>query len=71
MNRPDEDMVGETHEGHRARDTRGDSGILWLAQQCRSNNIRIESLVRQAERACDPELAAFFRRASALSQQFA
>ena len=64
-------MVTRTREAHRTRDTREDSGIVWLAQQCQNNNVRLESLVRQAERARDPELAAFFRRACAVSSRLA
>jgi hypothetical protein len=47
------------------------ASIVWLATQCRNNNVKLESLARQAERARDPELAAFFRRAHAISQQLA
>jgi hypothetical protein len=48
-----------------------DSGIRWLAEQCRKNNVRLESLAHHAELAHDPELAAFFRRAQAVSQRLA
>ena len=64
-------MVIKTRETHRNRSTREDSGIVWLAEQCRNNNVRLESLARQAERARDPELAAFFRRACAVSERLA
>jgi hypothetical protein len=42
-----------------------------LATQCRNNKVRLESLVRQAENARDPELADFFRRAQAISEGLA
>jgi hypothetical protein len=62
-------MVTQTRELHHAAGARDDSGIRWLASECRNNNVRIESLVRQAEEARDPELAAFFRRAFVASQR--
>jgi hypothetical protein len=66
-----EDMVTQARELHHAADARDDSGIRWLASECRNNNVRIESLVRQAEEARDPELAAFFRRTFAASRRLA
>ena len=46
-----------------------DSSIIWLAELCHTNQVQLESLVRQAEQARDPELAEFFRRTHALSQR--
>jgi hypothetical protein len=40
-----------------------DSSIAWFAEQCLSNDVRLESLIRSAERAGDRQLAEFFRRA--------
>jgi hypothetical protein len=65
-------MVITTRELHHTADPRDDdSGIVWLAEQCRNNKVRLESLVGQAEKARDPELAAFFRRACAVGQRLA
>jgi hypothetical protein len=73
MKRPgDEDVVTGISEPARSAGERdAQSSIVWLAAQCRRNNVRLESLARQAERARDPELAAFFRRAHAISQRLA
>jgi hypothetical protein len=46
-------------------------GLVWIAEECRSNNVKLERLVRAAERAHDREVAAFFRRALAVSQRLA
>ena len=46
-----------------------DPNLLWFAEQCRSNDVRFEALVRHAERARDRELADFFRRAQAASHK--
>jgi hypothetical protein len=40
-----------------------DSNIIWFAEQCRSNHVPLESLIKSAERAGDRPLADFFRRA--------
>ena len=40
-----------------------DSNIIWFAEECLNNGVRLESYVRTAERAGDWQLAAFFRRA--------
>jgi hypothetical protein len=43
-------------------DTR-DSNIIWFAEECLNNGVRLESYVRAAERAGDRQLADFFRAA--------
>lgn len=48
-----------------------DPGIVWFAEQCRSNQVRFEALIRNAELVRDPEMAAFFRRAEAVGQTLA
>jgi hypothetical protein len=40
-----------------------DSSIVWFAEQCLSNDVRLDSLIKGAERAGDTQLAEFFRRA--------
>jgi hypothetical protein len=46
-----------------------DPNLIWFAEECKSNHVRVEALIRYAERARDPELAAFFRRARAVSER--
>ena len=46
-----------------------DPNLVWFAEQCNTNHVQVEALVRHAERARDPELAAFFRRAQAVSHK--
>jgi hypothetical protein len=48
-----------------------DPGILWFAEQCRTNQVRFEALIRNAERVRDLEMAAFFRHAEAVGQTLA
>jgi hypothetical protein len=49
-------------------DTRDrDSNVVWFAEQCQTNAVRLEALVKSAERAGDWPLADFFRRAQAAS----
>jgi len=43
-----------------------DPNLVWFAEQCQSNHVRIDALIRGAERARDPDMAAFFRRAQSL-----
>jgi hypothetical protein len=38
-------------------------GVVWFAEECRRNGIRVESCIWRAERAGDSQLAEFFRRA--------
>jgi hypothetical protein len=46
-----------------------DPNLLWFAEQCKANDVRFDALLRHAERARDPELADFFRRAQAVSHK--
>jgi hypothetical protein len=62
----------------RTREPRHDSGlehedpnIIWFAEECAANHVRLDALVRYAERLRDVELAAFFRRAQAVGQRLA
>jgi hypothetical protein len=43
-----------------------DPNLVWFAEQCQNNHVRIDALIRSAERARDPDMAAFFRRAESL-----
>ncbi len=40
-----------------------DYNITWFVEQCLSNAPRLDTYIDDAERADDPELADFFRRA--------
>jgi hypothetical protein len=42
-----------------------DSNIIWFAEECLNNGVRLERYVRAAERSGDQQLAEFFRRALA------
>lgn len=48
--------------------TEDDPNVLWFAEECQSNNVRIDALIHSAELARDPEMAAFFRRAKQVLQ---
>jgi hypothetical protein len=46
------------------RDAGGtDSNIIWFADECLNNGVRLERYVQSAERGGDLQLADFFRRA--------
>jgi hypothetical protein len=46
-----------------------DYNLIWFAQQCLSNVLRLGIYVKDAERAGDSELAAFFGRAQGESRK--
>jgi hypothetical protein len=46
-----------------------DYNIIWFTEACLSNALRLETYIRDAERAGDTELADFFRRAQAESRK--
>ena len=46
-----------------------DYNIIWFAEQCLSNVLRLEQYIQDAERAGDNELADFFRRAQGESRK--
>jgi hypothetical protein len=46
-----------------------DSSIVWFAEQCVSNDVPLEALIKGAERAGDVQLAEFFRRARDASRR--
>ena len=43
-----------------------DPNLVWFAEQCQTNHVRIDALIRSAERAHDADMAAFFRRAQSM-----
>lgn len=46
-----------------------DYNIIWFAQACLDNVLRLETYVQDAERAGDSELADFFRKAQGDSRK--
>jgi hypothetical protein len=46
-----------------------ESSVAWFATECRRNGVRIERHIESAERAGDPEMAEFFRRAQREADQ--
>jgi hypothetical protein len=48
-----------------------DPNIVWFAEECRRNHVKIETLVRHAERIRDLDLAAFCRRAEDVGRKLA
>jgi hypothetical protein len=63
-------MEASAREGGRVTGPNDDDpGLIWFVEECKSNRVRVEALIRHAERAHDPELAAFFRRARAVSER--
>ena len=46
-----------------------DYNIIWFAEACLSNALRLEGYIKDAEQAGDTELAEFFRRAQGESRK--
>ena len=46
-----------------------DYNLIWFAEACLSNALRLETYIQDAERAEDSELAEFFRRAQGESRK--
>lgn len=46
-----------------------DYDVIWFVEQCLGNVLRLETYVKDAERADDSELAEFFRRAQETSRK--
>ena len=46
-----------------------DYNLIWFAEQCLSNALRLETYISDAERDGDQELADFFRRAQGESRK--
>jgi len=70
--REEDVMDASTRErGHVAAAGDEDPNVIWFAEQCQTNQVRFEALIRSAEWARDPELAAFFRRAQQVAGRLA
>jgi hypothetical protein len=46
-----------------------DYNVIWFAEQCLSNVLRLETYIEDAEREDDSELAEFFKRAQETSRK--
>jgi hypothetical protein len=60
-------MTAET--GHITGTKDKDYDIIWFAEACLSNALRLENYIHDAERAGDQELVEFFRRAQRESRK--
>jgi hypothetical protein len=60
-------MSAET--GHITGTKDKDYNIIWFAEACLSNALRLETYIQDAEREGDDELADFFRRAQTESRK--
>ena len=56
-------------QGHVTALKDADPNLVWFAEQCQTNHVRLEALVRRAERAHDADMAAFFRRAETVAHR--
>ena len=61
-------MYATSHRPGREADTRN-PGLIWFAEECLNNGVRLERYIDSAERRGDQQLAEFFRRALAESGQ--
>ena len=52
--------------GHVTPVQEDDPNLVWFAEQCQTNHVRLDALIRRAERAHDADMAAFFRRAQSM-----
>ena len=58
-----------TETGQVTGTTDKDYNLIWFAEQCMSNALRLETYIVDAERAGDRDLAEFFRRAQGESRK--
>ncbi len=63
------DVRTETETGDITGTADKDYNIIWFTETCLTNVLRLETYVKDAERAGDNELAEFFRRAQAESRK--
>jgi hypothetical protein len=67
--RREEDPVSTTETGQTTGTKDKDYNIIWFAEACLSNALRLETYVQDAEREGDNDLAEFFRRAQGESRK--
>jgi len=63
------DTRSETETGEFTGTADKDFNIIWFAEKCLSNALRLETYIKDADRAGDQELAEFFRKAQADSRK--
>jgi hypothetical protein len=61
--------VSTTETGHVTGTKDKDYNIIWFAEACLSNALRMETYIQDAEREGDSELAELFRRAQGESRK--
>jgi hypothetical protein len=61
--------VSTTETGQATGTKDKDYNIIWFAEACLSNALRLETYVQDAEREGDNDLAEFFRRAQGESRK--
>jgi hypothetical protein len=62
-------MAFDTETGDITGTKDKDYDIIWFVEACLSNALRLETYIKDAERADDNELAEFFRRAQSESRK--
>jgi hypothetical protein len=62
-------MTSGTETGQVTGTKDKDYNIIWFAEACLSNTLRLETYIQDAERDGDTELAGFFRRAQGESRK--
>jgi hypothetical protein len=62
-------MTVDVETGHVTGTMDKDYNIIWFTEACLSNALRLETYIRDAQRAGDRELADFFKRAQAESRK--
>jgi hypothetical protein len=62
-------MTSATETGEFTGTKDKDYNLLWFTESCLSNVLRLETYIKDAERAGDNELAEFFRRAQTESRK--
>lgn len=61
--------MSTSEAGHLTGTQDKDYNIIWFAEACLSNTLRLETYIQDAERQGDSELADFFRRAQTESRK--
>jgi hypothetical protein len=62
-------MTSATETGHVTGTADKDYNLIWFAEACLNNALRLETYVQDAEREGDTDLADLFRRAQAHSHE--
>jgi hypothetical protein len=62
-------MTSATETGQVTGTADKDYNLIWFAEQCLSNVLRLETYIQDADRTGDSDLADFFRKAQAESRK--